>query len=97
MAKLNGWHFPEEGPGYRLFGTVEGHPRLEDGMHIFTSPVIGRIGDIIVTESGTHYQLGAPLGCNTNGEKILDHLAGQYARRYLNSIPEVSVPSLPPA
>lgn len=50
---------PEQGL-LRLRGTVTGHPRCEDGREVTTSLVLSRQGECIVTQSGSHYDLGKP-------------------------------------
>jgi len=42
----------------RLQGKVYGHQRFEDGTFIFTSPIVRGEHLLIITESGTCYELG---------------------------------------
>ena len=41
-----------------LNGNVENHPKHEKGKLIITTPIVGLIGDYIVTKSGSIYELG---------------------------------------
>jgi hypothetical protein len=49
-----------ESPIRRLCGKVFGHPRIDDGYEIMTSPIVGLRDGKVVTQSGTAYELGAP-------------------------------------
>lgn len=44
-------------PG-RLVGTVTGHPRIADGSVIVSTPITACHDDLIVTRSGSTYELG---------------------------------------
>jgi len=41
-----------------LHGLVYGHPKLPDGYEMSSSRVVKTEGEDIITESGTHYELG---------------------------------------
>lgn len=43
----------------RLHGTVFGHSRFDDGETITTSPVVEQKDGIVVTQSGSRYELGS--------------------------------------
>lgn len=43
-----------------LIGEVYGHPRFEEGHHISTSTIVGKRGEVILTRSGSEYELGEP-------------------------------------
>jgi hypothetical protein len=45
----------------RLAGLVYGHPRFADGDQVTTSSIESREGEIVITASGTRYELGAVL------------------------------------
>ena len=51
-----------------LYGIPNGHPRLPDGHCVTTSPVIGQRDGMVITKSGSVYELGTP--------------AADYAARY---------------
>jgi len=42
----------------RLHGKVYGHPRFEEGKDIATSRIVGIEGELLVTHSGSQYELG---------------------------------------
>lgn len=44
-----------------LNGNVSGHPLLPDGKSITTTAIVGKMGDSIVTKSGSIYELGQVL------------------------------------
>ena len=44
----------------RLHGRVYGHPKIDDGKIVSTSPIEEVHGHMIVTKSGTCYLLGTP-------------------------------------
>ena len=44
--------------GIRLFGTVYGHPRIQDGHRTSTSTIVFMTERVARTESGTVYLLG---------------------------------------
>jgi len=41
-----------------LSGRVTGHPHLPDGKDISTSPIVGKVGELVQTKSGNRYELG---------------------------------------
>jgi hypothetical protein len=41
-----------------LYGNVFGHPRFDDGDGVTTSSLVGKQGEIIITKSGSEYELG---------------------------------------
>ena len=43
----------------RLSGTVTGHPLHPDGAQVTTSRIVAVEGGLIITSSGSRYQLGA--------------------------------------
>lgn len=69
MPKLNKWAVvylppnpytaPEACPP-RLYGIVEAHPRFRDGDDVTTTRIIGQKNGLIVTRSGSEYELGDP-------------------------------------
>lgn len=70
MAELRNWFIenttddPFKAPEAQkivLTGNVYGHPKQPDGKLVSTSPLIGRLGDKVVTQSRTEYDLGEPL------------------------------------
>ena len=63
-----------------LAGTITGHPDPEVGVGKLsvTSPVVGKRGGKVITQSGTEYQLGAPL----NGRRE----AVRMFLKYLNEV-----------
>jgi hypothetical protein len=67
MPQLNCWSVTiyDEGvysaPELRTFhlqGLVSEHPDFEEGHHITTSRIVGKVGEDIITRSGTVYTLG---------------------------------------
>ena len=42
----------------KLHGKVYGHPRFTDGDEVTTSPFLRAEGEVIITASGTRYELG---------------------------------------
>lgn len=69
MPKLDNWsivhtalspyHAPEKYAGYaRLQGLISGHPNFQDGLGVTTSRVVAVDGDVLITKSGTRYELG---------------------------------------
>ena len=42
----------------RLQGRVYGHPRIKDGEYVSTSTIIGVKNGLVLTRSGSEYQLG---------------------------------------
>lgn len=66
--KLNDWFILAVGDPYcapelmehRLCGKVEGHPSRPDGSSVITSATIGKIGDRLVTFTGSVIELGEP-------------------------------------
>ena len=44
--------------GLELHGKVTGHPRKTDGKIISTSRIVGKRNDLVVTGSGSEYDLG---------------------------------------
>lgn len=51
---------PKEQYDYRLTGRVYNHEKFHDGESIFTSRLIGKIGEKIKTSSGSIFELGEP-------------------------------------
>lgn len=43
-----------------LYGRVYGHPKVEDGKEVRTSPIISHQGKYVTTQSGTVYFLEEP-------------------------------------
>ena len=69
MAHLEGWAIftllePYQAPEqarHILAGFVTDHPKMQDGIHIETSPIMNVCPDgVILTRSGTDYTLGEP-------------------------------------
>jgi len=63
VVRLENWQFTGSGDTKRLFGTAYGHPRVEDGHRVSTSlvdKVIYSSPPIVITQTGTNYQLGEP-------------------------------------
>jgi hypothetical protein len=69
MPTINHWFIaPDKSDPYiapelrssRLFGYVEGHPELQDGLPIITSTIVGVVNGKVVTRSGTSYELLDP-------------------------------------
>ena len=66
---LNNWAFVTTGGPYdapemfvsRLNGDVTGHPNFPDGHNVTTSRVMGKRGELVVTRSGSLYELGTVL------------------------------------
>lgn len=42
----------------RLQGYVYGNPRFEEGEHVYTTAIVGIAGGLMVTRSGSRYELG---------------------------------------
>ncbi len=42
-----------------LHGFVSGHPRCADGKEVTTSRVVSQSGNVVVTKSGSSYELGS--------------------------------------
>jgi hypothetical protein len=55
----NNPYLPPESQTRHLFGEVYGHPRIEDGHHVLTSPIVKVEGRKVTTKSGNVYELGA--------------------------------------
>jgi hypothetical protein len=53
-----GWQSPDN-DGVRVFGFVFGHPRHLDGKELITSPVMRCFDNLVVTRSGSEYELGS--------------------------------------
>jgi hypothetical protein len=53
VVKLARWFPYRDG----LIGVSQGHPNVVDGHRAFTSPIVGREGEYVVTQSGTRYEL----------------------------------------
>lgn len=51
---------PPDVPGKCLQGLVMGHRLYADGKAITTSRVVHRKGDLVLTRSGSEYELGEP-------------------------------------
>jgi len=51
------WQPPENQPPC-LHGWLTGHPGHADGNEVTTSPIVGVEGELVITESGTRYELG---------------------------------------
>lgn len=51
-------HYPPTEPC--LCGEVDGHPRFANGEHITSSPIVALHAGLVVTRSGTFYELGRP-------------------------------------
>lgn len=68
MMKLEDWNVLEDRlvgaftgtPTLFLHGKVFGSPNFEDGKEIRTSMLIGKEGEVVVTRSGSRYELGEP-------------------------------------
>ena len=69
IARLENWSFhfrcgeydPPESRTHHLAGKVYGHKNHErhpDGKEIVTSPIIGVEGNLVLTHSGSKYELG---------------------------------------
>ena len=43
-----------------LSGEVYGSPKFKDGTNVTTSEIVGKDGELIVTQSGSKYELGQP-------------------------------------
>lgn len=56
---LNDFYTPPELLIPVLHGNVHGHPNHENGKVVTTSRVIGRVGELVQTQSGSLYELGA--------------------------------------
>lgn len=59
---------------FYLHGVVYGHKRFYNGEKITTSLVVGKKGDLVITESGTLYSLGLPEDLNNKKEDFLNLL-----------------------
>lgn len=44
----------------RIYGKCYGNPKFQDGEYVTTSPVTYQDSNIIITRSGSTYQLGIP-------------------------------------
>ena len=66
MPKLTNWFITSDSNPYlapelitsKLVGVVTGHDAFTDGEMVVTSPIVGSKGDLIITKSGTLYELG---------------------------------------
>ena len=65
MARLENWSITGRDPYLApelqeacLYGTVYGHLRLKDGNTVVTSSIVKSEGEIIITHSGSQYELG---------------------------------------
>ncbi|PPD55572.1 MAG: hypothetical protein CTY12_00925 [Methylotenera sp.] len=43
-----------------LSGEVYGSSEFAEGTNVTTSELVGRCGELVVTRSGSHYELGKP-------------------------------------
>lgn len=43
-----------------LSGEIYGSSEFAEGTNVTTSEIVGRSGDLVVTRSGSHYELGQP-------------------------------------
>jgi hypothetical protein len=96
MPSLNNWSAGSYSDGSQyLLGFVKGHHELRDGGFVQTSRVKGRIGNTVVTESGSHYHLEVPMGFDPVGNadpqnQRLDDRAMTLKARFLAKIPEIN-------
>jgi hypothetical protein len=66
FIRLDNWSVVNDGDPYkapeqqesRLHGNAFGHPRFDDGKTITTSAILTKDGDLILTRSGSRYELG---------------------------------------
>lgn len=65
-----------------LQGNVHGHPRFYSGKFVRTSAIIGKKCGLVVTSSGSEYELGEPDPAYENQfpgarKRLLDSLPGE--------------------
>ena len=51
MPVLKDWYWF----GDRLCGAVYGHENFRDGARVITSPIVGIMGDMLISDTGTGY------------------------------------------
>jgi hypothetical protein len=71
-----------EGRTLHLKGRVWNHPRWPAGGAATTSPVVGRLGNLIMTKSGSVYELGK--ACAEYAAQFTDA-----AQELLQSLPDI--------
>lgn len=79
--QLENWFVAVDTPT-SLCGDATGHPKKPEPHFITTSRVVGRIGDVILTKSGSRYKLGNP---KADYEETFPNAR----QRLLTTIPEV--------
>lgn len=93
MPKLKNWttqsilnnpYLSPEQPLFRLYGNVYNHNRFRDGMVIYTTQVIGKKGENIITSSKTEYEL-------LDTAEEYERLYPNAKERLLNSLVEIEL------
>jgi hypothetical protein len=68
-----------------LSGIVYNHPSIADGRLITTTALLGKTGDLVVTKSGSVYDLRESHGYADAGEKLL------YRKALFDSLEEIDI------
>lgn len=75
IFKLENWGLVEEN---KLHGQVYNHPNFENGSWVTTSRIVGVKNKIVITYSGSHYDLGK---VNDEYERLFPNAANRFFNR----------------